>query len=159
MSSTNETEESLYELLKEVQLEQFYESICNINVTRIEHFDKVMMNDLTDEKVAMSAPAARRLISAAKNKIKERKRRNLLNLILPNRQSSTTLTNPKHNNRSQSLSSRRNSLIPNSTSNGLTCLINSKDIKTSTKLGDGSFGVSVGTVSLLSMNTNLENYK
>ena len=134
--SVSDGEESFYELLKEVQLEQFYDAIRSINVTRIEHFDKVIQTDLTDPKVGMGAPAARRLISAAKNKIKDKKRKNILNLILPK----STQNNPLKQN-SQTNASRRSSSNHTTVSNGLTCLINSKDIKTLNKLGDGSFGV------------------
>lgn len=129
--------EELYQLLKEVQLEQFFDAICSIDVTRIEHFVNVFVDDLTDPKVGMGAPAARRLISAAKNKIKERKRKSILNMILPSK--SGTLSN--HNKQSVHNSAPRSS-INSASSHGLTCLIQSKDIKTSIKLGDGSFGVS-----------------
>ena len=138
MSSTGDTEESLFQLLREVQLEQFFDAICGINVTRIDHFVNVIVDDLTDPKVGMGAPAARRLISAAKNKVKERKRKNLLNMILPTK-SLTSSTQSKQNVQN---SSRRSS-ISNASSHGLTCLIQSKDIKTLNKLGDGSFGVSI----------------
>jgi activated CDC42 kinase 1 len=140
MSSNSDCEESIYELLKEVQLEQFYDSIRALNVTRIEHFEKVIISDLTNEKVGMGAPAARRLIDAAKKKNNSRKRRNILNMLLPNNKQ---IHSDKHHNQSHSNSNtnRRNSLISSSSSNGFTCLINSKDIKTLNKLGDGSFGV------------------
>ena len=138
MSSTGDTEESLFQLLREVQLEQFFDAICGINVTRIDHFVNVIVDDLTDPKVGMGAPAARRLISAAKNKFKERKRKNLFNIILPTK-SLTSSTQSKQNVQN---SSRRSS-ISNASSHGLTCLIQSKDIKTLNKLGDGSFGVSI----------------
>lgn len=141
MSSGINCEDPLLELLREVQLEEFYDTIRGLSVTRIEHFDKVLVPDLTDPKVNMSAPAARRLIAAAKNKIKERKRKNFLNSFLP-KTSSNTISKQSHQN-----NNRRNSLTYMTPSNSLTCLIASKDIKQLNKLGDGSFGVSLQNIS------------
>ncbi|CAG2174157.1 unnamed protein product, partial [Oppiella nova] len=140
MSSVGtETDDSLYDLLVEVQLEQFLDAIQAIHVTLVDHFDKVIISDLTDPRVGMGAPAARRLIAAAKTRIRDRKRKHILNLILPKSSISSSTHSSKRT--AHAVNPRRNSLTSTSSANGLTCLIQSKDIKTYNKLGDGSFGV------------------
>ena len=62
------TNEKLIELLRDVQLDTFADSLRDrLQVTRISHFDHVKVKDL--EKIGMSKPAIRRLMDAvAKHK-------------------------------------------------------------------------------------------
>lgn len=126
--------EWLYEILREVQLEQFFLKIRDdLQVTRLRHFDFVQSEDL--EKIGMGKPAARRLIDTVKKHRSAQWKKNLLNKILPmgklgaasskpSSPSPTPLTNP-------------------GAATMLTCLIAEKDVTLASKLGDGSFGVVV----------------
>ncbi|KAG8200240.1 hypothetical protein JTE90_025016 [Oedothorax gibbosus] len=121
----------LYELLQEVQLEQFYTKIRDeLQVTRLAHFDYVLSFDL--ENIGMGKPAARRLLDAVKKRRAAAWKKTLLHKILPTGK-------PEKAPGKRSVSP---SLPPAVPPNGmLTCLINDKDLKLSNKLGDGSFGV------------------
>ncbi|CAH0385036.1 unnamed protein product [Bemisia tabaci] len=115
----------LLELLRDIQLEQFLRRLQDdLQVTRLSHFDYVQTEDL--EKIGMGKPAARRLLEAVKKKKTAQWRRSLLNKILPV-QHSKSATLPKSSDRNLGL--------------GLTCLIQEKEIKLTSKLGDGTFGV------------------
>ncbi|CAL1289571.1 unnamed protein product [Larinioides sclopetarius] len=120
----------LYELLQEVQLEQFYAKIRDeLQVTRLAHFDYVLSYDL--ENIGMGKPAARRLLDAVKKRRAAMWKKTLLNKILPS---------GKQEKSAKGGSTA--SATPAVPSNGmLTCLINDKDLKLLNKLGDGSFGV------------------
>ncbi|GFY59022.1 activated CDC42 kinase 1 [Trichonephila inaurata madagascariensis] len=120
----------LYELLQEVQLEQFYTKIRDeLQVTRLAHFDYVLSYDL--ENIGMGKPAARRLLDAVKKRRAAIWKKTLLNKILPSgKQEKTSKPGTPSN------------VTPAVPPNGmLTCLINDKDLKLLNKLGDGSFGV------------------
>lgn len=121
----------LCELLREVQLEQFFTRIRDdLQVTRLSHFDYVQPEDL--EKIGMGRPGARRLLEAVKKHKTALKKKNLLQKILPGTKPERgTLNNGK---RVGSVSS-----VP--LLQGLTCLINERDLTLGAKLGDGSFGV------------------
>lgn len=130
--------DSLYALLKEVQLEHFYDSIKAIDVTKVEHFENVVFEDLIGSQVGMGPPAARRLLEAARKR-NNNWRKNLINIIL----------HPKVKDGKEEKSSSSGTLKlyctdsdnGNSTNGGLTCLILDQDIKLLDKIGDGSFGV------------------
>ncbi|XP_014674284.1 PREDICTED: activated CDC42 kinase 1-like [Priapulus caudatus] len=122
----------LYDLLAEVQLEQFFVKIRDeLQVTRLSHFDYVKPEDL--EKIGMSRPGVRRLMDAVK-KCKAAGRRTWVAKILP----------MKSDKSSANAAAAAASKTPPGGSDGgraLTCLINAKDIVMYSKLGDGSFGV------------------
>ena len=62
-----ESSEWLYELLLQVQLEQFYVRIRDeLQVSRLQHFEYVQPEDL--EKIGMSKPAAKRLLDIIRRK-------------------------------------------------------------------------------------------
>lgn len=139
MDEDQQQQDSLYCLLREVQLEHFYNAIKAIDVTKIEHFENVVFKDLTGPEVGMGPPAARRLLEAARKR-NNKWRKGLLNIILPSK-----IKDGKDG-------SNVEKSFPNSrfygptepiydTTTGLTCLISDKDIKLSDKIGDGSFGV------------------
>ncbi|GIY81926.1 activated CDC42 kinase 1 [Caerostris extrusa] len=120
----------LYELLEEVQLEQFYIKIRDeLQVTRLAHFDYVLSYDL--ENIGMGKPAARRLLDAIKKRRAALWKKTLLNKILPSGKQEKSA-------KGESTVSVSPAVPPNGT---LTCLINDKDLKLFNKLGDGSFGV------------------
>ena len=59
--------EWLFELLHQVQLEQFYVRIRDeLQVSRLQHFEYVQPEDL--EKIGMSKPAAKRLLDIIKKR-------------------------------------------------------------------------------------------
>lgn len=128
---------SLFSLLKEVQLEHFYHAIKAIDVTKVEHFENVVFEDLTNPQVGMGPPAARRLLEAAKRRNNKWKK-NLFNIILP--------VKPKISEKDDRPASNSRFMVEASDTSssegaGLTCLISNKDIKLLDKIGDGSFGV------------------
>lgn len=139
MSETDN--DSLFALLKEVQLEHFYHQIKAIDVTKLEHFENVVFEDLIDPQVGMGPPAARRLLEAAKRRNTKWKK-NLFNIILPStskqgRERDSTVINGTGVKTFVPVEQDGNG----SDSSGLTCLISNKDIKLLDKIGDGSFGV------------------
>lgn len=71
----------LYDLLQEVQLEQFYTKIRDeLQVTRLAHFDYVLSFDL--ENIGMGKPAARRLLDAVKKRRAAVWKKTLLNRVI-----------------------------------------------------------------------------
>ncbi|XP_071109997.1 activated CDC42 kinase 1-like isoform X1 [Haliotis cracherodii] len=129
VSGEEDGQEWLYELLQEVQLEQFYTKLRDdLQVTRLVHFDYVKGEDL--EKIGMGKPAIRRLLDAVKRKKSFRKKGGgILDKILPSGK-----TNEKASMKKQSPGSRV-------TEQALTCLIDQKNLNMYEKLGNGSFGV------------------
>ncbi|GAB6023117.1 hypothetical protein CHUAL_007203 [Chamberlinius hualienensis] len=123
--------EWLCELLREVQLEQFFTRIRDdLQVTRLSHFDYVQPEDL--EKIGMGRPGARRLLETVKKHKAALKKKNLLQKILPG-------TKPE---RGSLNNVKRAGSVPSvPLLQGLTCLINERDLTLGAKLGDGSFGV------------------
>ncbi|KAH6927521.1 hypothetical protein HPB50_005187 [Hyalomma asiaticum] len=127
--------EWLYEILREVQLEQFFMKIRDeLQVTRPRHFDFVQTEDL--EKIGMGKPAARRLLDTVKKHRASQWKRNLLNRLLPVK----TRGSPHQPQQSSSVVIGAS---PTGDLSTLTCLINEKDVTLASKLGDGSFGVVV----------------
>ncbi|OTF71863.1 Ack-like kinase domain protein [Euroglyphus maynei] len=158
----------LYQLLKEVQLEHFYQAIKSIDVTKVEHFDNVVFDDLINVRVGMGAPAARRLLEAAKkrnnsNNNNNKWKKNLFQIILPNAKLKDHHLN--HNNNIERLKTFNNDDADdiknfdqeNRENSGLTCLIPSKDIKLLDKIGDGSFGVVMRAQWIRTTTTNQTN--
>ena len=141
--------EWLFELLHQVQLEQFYVRIRDeLQVSRLQHFEYVQPEDL--EKIGMSKPAAKRLLDI----IKKRRLKSKFIKFLP--------TVGKAGGTIKKLSGGAggvsDSLYGTAGRNvggavgvdhiALTCLIQDKDLKIRDdngrllgKLGDGSFGV------------------
>ncbi|XP_066995527.2 activated Cdc42 kinase Ack isoform X2 [Anabrus simplex] len=122
--------EWLYELLQDVQLEQFFTRIRDeLQVTRLRHFDYVQPEDL--EKIGMGKPGVRRLLDAVKKQKSQHWKRNIFTKLIP-----TTVSGK------QSPGTRKG-VSPNEAlaESNLTCLIQEKDIRMISKLGDGSFGV------------------
>ena len=61
----NTEEEKVRELLKDIQLDQFYRQINGkLHITRLSHFDHVTEEDLDD--LGMAKPEQRRLFEALK---------------------------------------------------------------------------------------------
>lgn len=120
--------EWLIDLLRDVQLDKFYQRIHDeLQITRLAHFDYVHSDDL--EKIGLGKPAIRRLMEAVKKRKAQQWRRNFLSKLIgggkqqsikkPNIVESTNGPPPSH----------------------LSCLIHEKDLTLGIKLGDGSFGV------------------
>ncbi|CAH1792084.1 unnamed protein product [Owenia fusiformis] len=126
MTTDTESQEWLYELLSEVQLEQFFSKLRDdLQVTRLAHFDYVKNDDL--ERIGMGKPAIRRLLDAVKKR-KSSQRTNIFKKLLPGgkdppKKSNNVYSTYDHDNQS------------------LTCIINEKDLCMYGKLGNGSFGV------------------
>ncbi|XP_029633277.1 activated CDC42 kinase 1 isoform X4 [Octopus sinensis] len=142
MNEDSDSQEWLYELLAEVQLEQFYTKLRDdLQVTRLAHFEYVKSEDL--EKIGMGKPAIRRLLDAVKRKRTLRKKGgifekcepidflhygiNTLKKILPGVKTDKSGGSLKKNLKA--------------TEQSLTCLINEKSLILYNKLGNGSFGV------------------
>lgn len=129
--------EWLADLLRDVQLEQFYPRIHDeLQITRLAHFDYVHSDDL--EKIGLGKPAIRRLMEAVKKRKAQQWRRNILSKLIGggkqqpiNKKSSTAESN----------SGQKSASSSSSTSTHLSCLIHEKDLTLGVKLGDGSFGV------------------
>jgi len=141
-----ESIEWLYELLLQVQLEQFYVRIRDeLQVSRLQHFEYVQSEDL--EKIGMSKPAAKRLLDI----IKRRRLKNKFTKFLPSVGKFGTLKkSSSSNNSSDGVGGvlAGVGIVAGADPTALTCLIQDKDIKTRDengrllgKLGDGSFGV------------------
>lgn len=126
--------EWLYEILREVQLEQFFMKVRDdLQVTRLRHFDFVQPEDL--EKIGMGKPAARRLLDTIKKHRASQWKKNLFNKFLPVKGTKGSLS---------TLSPTSGMAGGNGlASTTLTCLISEKDVTLASKLGDGSFGVVV----------------
>ncbi|XP_054286278.1 activated Cdc42 kinase Ack-like isoform X1 [Macrosteles quadrilineatus] len=122
----------LHDLLKELELEQFFSRIRDdLQVTRLTHFDYVLVEDL--ERVGMGAPAARRLVDMVKKRRAAQRRRSLLTKLMPAKGG----TMGKQRSGSSGTTESPTALSAVS----LTCLIQEKDVSLGNKLGDGSFGV------------------
>lgn len=122
--------EWLAELLRDVQLEQFYHRINQeLQITRLAHFDYVHSDDL--EKIGLGKPAIRRLMEAVKKRKAQQWRRNILSKLIgggkqqPIKKANVTETSSQ----------------PHQSTSHLSCLIHEKDLTLGIKLGDGSFGV------------------
>lgn len=115
------------ELLRDVQLEQFYQRLHDeLQITRLAHFDYVQTDDL--EKIGLGKPAIRRLMEAVKKKKAQQWRRNILSkLIGGGKQQPIKKSNIVETGGPQTTH--------------LSCLIHEKDLTLGVKLGDGSFGV------------------
>lgn len=132
--------EWLYEILREVQLEQFFMKVRDdLQVTRPRHFDFVQPEDL--EKIGMGKPAARRLLDTVKKHRASQWKRNLLNKFLPVGVKSATKGGGTPTSHLSPTAVGSNGLTPGTAA--LTCLISEKDVTLASKLGDGSFGVVV----------------
>jgi len=141
----DESIEWLYELLQQVQLEQFYVRIRDeLQVSRLQHFEYVQGEDL--EKIGMSKPAAKRLLDI----IKRRRLKNKFTKFLPTVGKFGTLkkSSSSHNTDGGVGVHGGGAVVGGADPTALTCLIQDKDIKTRDengrllgKLGDGSFGV------------------
>ncbi|OWF44840.1 activated CDC42 kinase 1-like isoform X2 [Mizuhopecten yessoensis] len=130
--SEEDGQEWLYDLLTEVQLEQFYTKLRDdLQVTRLAHFDYVKGEDL--EKIGMGKPAIRRLLDTVKRKRTTRKSR-ILEKILP----STKLSEKSNGSNGKKTSG---SPVKYTGDHTLTCLINERSLEMTVKLGNGSFGV------------------
>lgn len=125
-----EGQEWLYELLTEVQLEQFFTKLRDdLQVFRLSHFDYVKVEDL--EKIGMGKPAIRRLLDATKRKKATLRKKGILEKILP---------------KGHEKSLNKKDLLPSQRFSGymeqaLTCLISESSLIMYGKLGNGSFGV------------------
>lgn len=137
----SETSDSdwLYVLLKEEDLEQYYDRIKrDLQITRLAHFEFVTPADL--EKIGLAPPRAKSLIAAAKKmRTAIRTKKIISKLVQPVR----PLLQSNAMNRSLFLgaSTERRSTTPSLQEKSFTCLIDSNDIKLGEKLGNGSFGV------------------
>ncbi|CAC5362937.1 TNK2 [Mytilus coruscus] len=126
----DEGQEWLYDLLTEVQLNQFYTKLRDdLQVTRLGHFDYVKTEDL--EKIGMGKPAIRRLIDAVKKK-KATRRSRIFDKILPGGKTTTDKSDGKKIN---------SPVAKGNQDQVLTCLISEKSLFLQEKLGNGSFGV------------------
>jgi len=145
LNMEDESIEWLYELLQQVQLEQFYVRIRDeLQVSRLQHFEYVQGEDL--EKIGMSKPAAKRLLDI----IKRRRLKSKFTKFLPTVGKFGTLKKSQSSNNSDSagVHGGGGGAVVGADPTALTCLIQDKDIKTRDengrllgKLGDGSFGV------------------
>ena len=134
-----ESSEWLYELLLQVQLEQFYVRIRDeLQVSRLQHFEYVQPEDL--EKIGMSKPAAKRLLDI----IRRKRFKSKFIKLLPKSGTLRKITNAGGHSEPGGQSVR----VAGADHLALTCLIHDKDIKIRDeggrllgKLGDGSFGV------------------
>jgi len=133
----------LLNLLEECQLEQFYGAIKDeLQITRLAHFDYVVSEDLL--RIGMSKPRIRQLTDHIKKKRSHIWRKNILSkLIGGGKQINHHQPSSKKQSTGESLTlaTSKASTSSSSSSQALTCLIHEKDLTTSIKLGDGSFGV------------------
>ncbi|KAL0267802.1 UNVERIFIED_CONTAM: hypothetical protein PYX00_009960 [Menopon gallinae] len=121
--------EWLYELLQDVQLEQFFTRLRDdLQITRLSHFDYVQPEDL--EKIGLSKPGIRRLLEAVKKRKTQQWRKSIINKLIP-------MSDQWRSNDKKSKKNISDEVMQRSTS----CLIQEKDLSLSVKLGDGSFGV------------------
>ncbi|KAL3860946.1 hypothetical protein ACJMK2_007040 [Sinanodonta woodiana] len=128
--SGEDSQEWLYELLNEVQLDQFYSKLRDdLQVTRLSHFEYVKTDDL--EKIGMGKPAIRRLFDAVKRKKATLRKKGILEKFLPKGQEKTSSSK-------KSLSSSPHSANGDQS---LTCVINVTALTLYGKIGKGSFGV------------------
>jgi len=142
--SDEEGQEWLIQILKDVQLEQFYVRIrdelqvccincfciCsvavdlliyNLKVSRLAHFDYVTFDDL--ENIGMGKPGARRLLDAVKKKKIKLRNKNLVNKILP---PSISQQKSSKSQNSGGSGKKTKSVIGGPGVSALTCLIQEK---------------------------------
>ncbi|XP_078065010.1 activated CDC42 kinase 1-like, partial [Mustelus asterias] len=123
--------EWLLQLLKEVQLEQFYLRIRDdLNVTRLHHFDFVKTVDL--ERIGMGRPGHRRLFEAVK-------RRRVIGR--PKSWMSKMFSARSGENYDQASYGGGAPFCSPESEVAPKCLINDKDLALFERLGNGSFGV------------------
>ncbi|XP_059832304.1 activated CDC42 kinase 1-like [Hypanus sabinus] len=121
----------LLQLLKEVQLEQFYLRIRDdLNVTRLSHFDFVKTVDL--ERIGMGRPGHRRLFEAVKRRRVMGRPKSWMSKVFS--------TKVGDNYDQPSYAGGQNPSAPESDF-ALKCLINERDLALHEHLGNGSFGV------------------
>ncbi|XP_068129920.1 non-receptor tyrosine-protein kinase TNK1 isoform X2 [Hyperolius riggenbachi] len=128
---TEDGSDWLINLLREVQLEQFYPKIRNeLNVTRPGHFDFVKPLDL--DQIGMGKPAQRRLFEAMKRRKPAVRPKSWMYKMFTGKVSDSPDSPPSPH-------------IPFPSSSGspssLKCLINERDLQLMERLGDGCFGV------------------
>ncbi|XP_072904891.1 non-receptor tyrosine-protein kinase TNK1 isoform X1 [Hemitrygon akajei] len=129
--SPDEGTEWLLQLLKEVQLEQFYLRIRDdLNVTRLSHFDFVKTVDL--ERIGMGRPGHRRLFEAVKRRRVMGRPKSWMSKVFS--------TKVGDNYDQPSYAGGQNFSAPESDF-ALKCLINERDLALHEHLGNGSFGV------------------
>ncbi|XP_069365716.1 activated Cdc42 kinase Ack isoform X1 [Maniola hyperantus] len=117
----------LYEILQNVQLEQFYLPIRDqLQITRLAHFDYVHTEDL--EKIGISKPGIRRLQDAVRKKKLQLWNRKFWNKLFGT--SSSVARDKTEVVKPQALTDSRT-----------TCIILEKDVVLHNELGNGSFGV------------------
>lgn len=126
---TADESEVLAELLRDVQLDAFYQRIHDdLQLTRLEHFDYVHGDDL--EKIGLGKPAIRRLMDAVKKRKAQQWRRNILNKLIGGGKQQAI--------KKPIVADTTSAPVQHSQSS---CLIHEKDVVLGLKLGDGSFGV------------------
>ncbi|XP_069775910.1 activated CDC42 kinase 1-like isoform X2 [Narcine bancroftii] len=129
--SPDEGTEWLRQMLKEVQLEQFYLRIRDeLNVTRLSHFDFVKTADL--ERIGMGRPGHRRLFEAVKRRRAMGRPKSWMFKMFSSR-SGDYYEEPSY----------MGGLAPSAPESdfALKCLINDRDLVLHERLGNGSFGV------------------
>ncbi|XP_041034823.1 non-receptor tyrosine-protein kinase TNK1 isoform X4 [Carcharodon carcharias] len=131
MMSPDEGTEWLLQLLREVQLEQFYLRIRDdLNVTRLSHFDFVKTVDL--ERIGMGRPGHRRLFEAVKRRRLGSRPKSWMSKMFSAR--AGDYDHQASYAGGTSSSSPESEIAPK-------CLINDKDLALYERLGNGSFGV------------------
>ncbi|KAM4689887.1 non-receptor tyrosine-protein kinase TNK1 [Rhinophrynus dorsalis] len=132
---TEEGTEWLLNLLREVQLEQFYTRIRDeLNVTRPGHFDFVKPFDL--DQIGMGRPGQRRLFEALKRRKPPVRPKSWMYKMFATRGPDPTDPGPYLDDPLSPSSSPRSD--PDCS---LKCLINERDLSLFERLGDGCFGV------------------
>uniref|UniRef100_UPI00398E97B2 non-receptor tyrosine-protein kinase TNK1 n=1 Tax=Pristiophorus japonicus TaxID=55135 RepID=UPI00398E97B2 len=131
MMAPDEGTEWLLQLLKELQLEQFYLRIRDdLNVTRLSHFDFVKTVDL--ERIGMGRPGHRRLFEAVKKRRMVGRPKSWMSKMFSPR------TGDDYDQ--SSYAGGATASVPEMDF-ALKCLINDKDLALHERLGNGSFGV------------------
>ncbi|KAM5126677.1 activated CDC42 kinase 1-like isoform 1-T2 [Mantella aurantiaca] len=136
---TEEGSDWLIQLLREVQLEQFYQKIRDeLNVTRPGHFDFVKPFDL--DQIGMGRPAQRRLFEALKRRKPPIRPKSWMYKMFANRGPES----PDSPSNLEGMISPFSSSPVSYRGEGdcsLKCLINDRDLQLLERLGDGCFGV------------------
>lgn len=137
---TEEGSDWLTQLLREVQLEQFYKRIRDeLNVTRPGHFDFVKPFDL--DNIGMGRPAQRRLLEALKRRKPPIRPKTWMYKMFANRGSESPESPSDMDNSSPPTFSMSPSSHRGESDYSLKCLINDRDLHLMERLGDGCFGV------------------
>lgn len=134
----------LREILEEVRLQQFHSKLTNdLQLTKLTHFDFVSEEDLI--QLGMSRPASRRLLAA----IKKRKsfvtalKNKIVSKLIPASTStsqSQNLSKSKHHHPDGVPIYNQDKRSDQSSSNHLTCLINSQSVQIKEEIGHGAHG-------------------